>query len=191
MLPGCRGARRRRPLLAGDASRTIAAFPERRSVPCRPAANSPMPSAPCPWMPYRRPIPVIRAPRWAWPTSPRCCGGDVLKHNPGNPLWWDRDRFVLSNGHASMLLYAVLHLTGYPLPIEELRNFRQLAAPRPRATRSTSCTSASRPPPGRSARASPTRVGMALAERTLAAQFNRPGLPSSITTPTCSAATAA
>jgi len=52
--------------------------------------------------------------------------GRHLKHNPANPLWADRDRFVLSNGHASMLLYAVLHLTGYDLPIEELKNFRQL-----------------------------------------------------------------
>ncbi|MFT5371897.1 MAG: transketolase, partial [Lysobacterales bacterium] len=51
---------------------------------------------------------------------------DFLKHNPGNPDWWDRDRFVLSNGHGSMLLYSALHLSGYDLPIEELRNFRQL-----------------------------------------------------------------
>jgi len=50
---------------------------------------------------------------------------DVLKYNPANPTWWDRDRFVLSNGHASMLLYSVLHLTGYPLSIEELKRFRQ------------------------------------------------------------------
>ncbi|MFX6149033.1 transketolase, partial [Acinetobacter baumannii] len=49
-----------------------------------------------------------------------------LKHNPVNPKWADRDRFVLSNGHGSMLLYALLHLTGYELPIEELKNFRQL-----------------------------------------------------------------
>ncbi len=52
---------------------------------------------------------------------------DYLKHNPGNPGWADRDRFVLSNGHGSMLLYSLLHLTGYAdFPIEELRNFRQL-----------------------------------------------------------------
>ena len=50
---------------------------------------------------------------------------DYLKHNPGNPGWWDRDRFVLSNGHGSMLLYSLLHLTGYPLSMDELRNFRQ------------------------------------------------------------------
>ena len=53
---------------------------------------------------------------------------EFLKHNPANPRWWNRDRFILSNGHASMLLYAVLHLTGYPVAIEELRNFRQLGS---------------------------------------------------------------
>jgi transketolase len=52
--------------------------------------------------------------------------GGHLRHNPANPLWPDRDRFVLSNGHASMLLYALLHLTGYDLPVEELKRFRQL-----------------------------------------------------------------
>ena len=56
---------------------------------------------------------------------------DYLKHNPGNPRWYDRDRFVLSNGHGSMLLYSLLHLTGYPLPLEELRNFRQLGSRTP------------------------------------------------------------
>ena len=53
---------------------------------------------------------------------------EVLRHNPANPTWWDRDRFVLSNGHASMLLYSVLYLTGYPLSIDEIRNFRQLGS---------------------------------------------------------------
>src|SRR6516164_4137189 len=56
---------------------------------------------------------------------------DVLKFNPLNPTWLDRDRFVLSNGHASMLLYAVLHLTGYPLPIDEIKRFRQLGSRTP------------------------------------------------------------
>lgn len=51
---------------------------------------------------------------------------DFLKHNPTDPTWYDRDRFILSNGHASMLLYSLLHLTGYDLPLEELKNFRQL-----------------------------------------------------------------
>src|SRR5476651_1759544 len=53
---------------------------------------------------------------------------DVLKFNPGNPTWWDRDRFVLSNGHASMLLYSVLHLTGYPLSMDEIKRFRQFGS---------------------------------------------------------------
>ncbi len=56
---------------------------------------------------------------------------DFLKHNPGNPAWCDRDRFVLSNGHGSMLLYSLLHLTGYPLSIEELKRFRQLGSHTP------------------------------------------------------------
>ena len=78
-----------------------------------------------------------------------------LRHNPANPAWPDRDRFVLSNGHGSMLLYALLHLTGYALPMEELKRFRQLGSKTP-GTRSTATRRASRPPPGRSARASPT-----------------------------------
>src|SRR3954465_9326284 len=57
--------------------------------------------------------------------------GRHLKHSPRNPQWIDRDRFVLSNGHASMLLYAVLHLTGYKLPIAELKNFRQMGSKTP------------------------------------------------------------
>ena len=56
---------------------------------------------------------------------------DFLKHNPQNPDWNDRDPFVLSNGHGSMLIYSLLHLSGYELPIEELRNFRQLHAKTP------------------------------------------------------------
>ncbi|MGA6919258.1 transketolase, partial [Klebsiella quasipneumoniae] len=56
---------------------------------------------------------------------------DFLNHNPNNPAWADRDRFVLSNGHGSMLIYSLLHLTGYDLPISELKNFRQLHAKTP------------------------------------------------------------
>ncbi|HBR7553876.1 TPA: transketolase, partial [Klebsiella pneumoniae] len=56
---------------------------------------------------------------------------DFLNHNPSNPAWADRDRFVLSNGHGSMLIYSLLHLTGYDLPIEELKNFRQLHSKTP------------------------------------------------------------
>ncbi len=61
---------------------------------------------------------------------------DFLKHNPGNPHWYDRDRFVLSNGHASMLLYSLLHLTGYDLPLSELKTFASsIPKPRPPGTR--------------------------------------------------------
>jgi hypothetical protein len=80
-----------------------------------------------PWMPSRRPSPATPAPRWAWPRSPRSCGTTSLKHNPANPKWADRDRFVLSNGHGSMLIYALLHLTGYDLPIDDLKQFPSAA----------------------------------------------------------------
>ncbi|MDP8985913.1 MAG: transketolase [Pseudomonadota bacterium] len=99
---------------------------------------------------------------------------DVLKFNPGNPAWMDRDRFVLSNGHASMLLYAVLHLTGYPLPMDELRNFRQFGSktaghPEREVHLGIETTT------GPLGQGFANAVGMALAERTLAATFNRPG----------------
>ncbi|MGM0701461.1 MAG: transketolase [Pseudomonadota bacterium] len=99
---------------------------------------------------------------------------DHLKHNPNDPQWPDRDRFVLSNGHGSMLLYSLLHLTGYELSLEELQNFRQLHA-----------KTAGHPEygyaPGVETTTGPlgqglaNAVGMAIAEKTLAAQFNRPG----------------
>jgi transketolase len=100
---------------------------------------------------------------------------DVLKHNPANPGWWDRDRFVLSNGHASMLLYALLHLTGYPLGMDELRNFRQLGSrtaghPEHDVTMGVETTT------GPLGQGLANAVGMALAEKLLAAEFNRPGL---------------
>ena len=101
---------------------------------------------------------------------------DVLKFNPGNPGWWDRDRFVLSNGHASMLLYSVLHLTGYPLPMEELKNFRQFGsktAGHPEREIHLGIETTTGPLGQGFANA----VGMAMAERTLAATFNRPGHP--------------
>ncbi|MDP9013893.1 MAG: transketolase [Pseudomonadota bacterium] len=99
---------------------------------------------------------------------------DVLKFNPDNPGWLDRDRFVLSNGHASMLLYAVLHLTGYPLPMDELKNFRQFGsktAGHPEREIHLGIETTTGPLGQGFANA----VGMALAERTLAATFNRPG----------------
>ena len=99
---------------------------------------------------------------------------EVLKHNPGNPLWPDRDRFVLSNGHASMLLYSLLYLTGYPLKLEEIRNFRQLGsrtAGHPEVEHHLGIETTTGPLGQGLANA----VGMALAEKMLAAQFNRPG----------------
>ncbi len=101
--------------------------------------------------------------------------GDFLKHNPGNPLWVDRDRFVLSNGHGSMLLYSLLHLTGYPLGLEEIRNFRQLGsrtAGHPEHEPAVGIETTTGPLGQGLANA----VGMALAEKMLGAQFNRPGL---------------
>ncbi len=99
---------------------------------------------------------------------------DYMRHNPANPKWPDRDRFVLSNGHGSMLLYSLLHLTGYELPVEELKNFRQLHSKTPGHPEYGYA-------PGVETTTGPlgqgvtNAVGMALAERTLAAQFNRPG----------------
>ena len=99
---------------------------------------------------------------------------DHLKHNPGNPEWPDRDRFVLSNGHGSMLLYSVLHLTGYPLTIDDLANFRQFGshtAGHPEVDRHLGIETTTGPLGQGVANA----VGMALAEKLLAASFNRPG----------------
>ena len=99
---------------------------------------------------------------------------DYLKHNPGDPAWADRDRFVLSNGHASMLLYSLLHLTGYPLTIEDLRKFRQLGshtAGHPERDVHLGIETTTGPLGQGIANA----VGMALAEKLLAAEFNRPG----------------
>jgi transketolase len=99
---------------------------------------------------------------------------DYLRHNPGNPLWVDRDRFVISNGHGSMLLYALLYLTGYPMPLEALKNFRQLGFPtagHPEVEHHLGIETTTGPLGQGLANA----VGMALAERNLAATFNRPG----------------
>lgn len=71
---------------------------------------------------------------------------DFLKHNPTDPTWYDRDRFILSNGHASMLLYSLLHLTGYDLPLEELKNFRQLHS-KTLVTRKSAIRLVLKPPP--------------------------------------------
>jgi len=98
---------------------------------------------------------------------------DFLRHNPANPVWPDRDRFVLSNGHGSMLLYGLLHLAGYPLSIDDLRNFRQFGS-------KTAGHPEYDPQIGIETTTGPlgqgvtNAVGMALAEKSLAAQFNRP-----------------
>ncbi|WP_417581267.1 transketolase [Nitrincola sp.] len=99
---------------------------------------------------------------------------DFMKHNPANPYWFDRDRFVLSNGHGSMLIYSLLHLTGYDVSIEDLKNFRQLHSKTAGHPEYSYC-------PGVETTTGPlgqgitNAVGMALAEKVLAAQFNRDG----------------
>jgi transketolase len=99
---------------------------------------------------------------------------DALKHNPANPLWPDRDRFVLSNGHASMLLYALLHLTGYDLPMAELKRFRQLHSKTP-GHPEAGVTPGVETTTGPLGQGLANAVGMALAEKLLAERFNRPG----------------
>ncbi|MFC2015565.1 transketolase [Chloroflexota bacterium] len=98
-----------------------------------------------------------------------------LKHNPGRPAWADRDRFVLSAGHGSMLLYSLLHLTGYELPLDELERFRQWNSLTP-GHPEYGVTPGVETTTGPLGQGFANGVGMALAERLLAAQFNRPGL---------------
>ena len=100
--------------------------------------------------------------------------GRHLKHNPANPAWANRDRFVLSNGHGSMLLYALLHLTGYDLPMAELKRFRQLGSKTP-GHPEVGCAPGVETTTGPLGQGLANAVGMALAERVLAAEFNRPG----------------
>ncbi len=98
-----------------------------------------------------------------------------LRHNPANPRWPDRDRFVLSNGHGSMLLYALLHLSGYDLPMQELARFRQLHSKTP-GHPEFGVTPGIETTTGPLGQGISNAVGMALAEKLLAQQFNRPGL---------------
>lgn len=98
-----------------------------------------------------------------------------LRHNPVDPAWANRDRFVLSNGHGSMLIYALLHLTGYDLPIEELKQFRQLHSRTP-GHPEVGITSGVETTTGPLGQGVANAVGMALAEALLAAEFNKPGL---------------
>ena len=97
-----------------------------------------------------------------------------LKHNPANPHWWDRDRFVLSNGHASMLLYALLHLSGYALPMAQLQRFRQRGSLTP-GHPEVDHTPGVETTTGPLGQGLTNAVGMALAEKLLAQQFNREG----------------
>ena len=100
--------------------------------------------------------------------------GRHLRHNPADPHWTGRDRFVLSNGHGSMLQYAVLHLTGYDLPIDELKAFRQLHSKTP-GHPEVDVTPGVETTTGPLGQGLANAVGMALAEKLLAAEFNRPG----------------
>jgi transketolase len=98
-----------------------------------------------------------------------------LRHNPANPEWFNRDRFVLSNGHGSMLLYALLHLTGYDLPVQQLQRFRQLHSRTP-GHPEYGITPGVETTTGPLGQGLANAVGMAIAEKVLAGQFNRPGL---------------
>ena len=113
-----------------------------------------------------------------------------LRHNPATPHWADRDRFVLSNGHGSMLLYALLHLTGYDLPIEELKRFRQLHSKTP-GHPEVGLTPGVETTTGPLGQGLANAVGMALAEKLLARSSTGPDCRSSTTAPTSSSATAA
>jgi transketolase len=109
-----------------------------------------------------------------WGPSADSSGHSHLKHNPADPHWADRDRFVLSNGHASMLLYALLHLSGYDLPLAELKNFRQLHSKTPGHPES-GLTPGVETTTGPLGQGMANAVGMALAEKLLAKEFNRDG----------------
>ncbi len=100
--------------------------------------------------------------------------GDFMKHNPNNPKWWDRDRFVLSNGHGSMLIYSLLHLTGYDLSIEDIKQFRQLHSRTP-GHPEYGYTPGVETTTGPLGQGITNGVGFAVAEKALAAHFNRPG----------------
>ena len=99
---------------------------------------------------------------------------EYLKHNPGNPHWLDRDRFVVSNGHGSMLLYSLLHLSGYELSLDEIKNFRQLHSRTPGHPEYAQ-TPGVETTTGPLGQGIANAVGMAISERSLAARFNRPG----------------
>ena len=130
-----------------------------------------MPCARLRWTPSSRPNPAIPACRWAWPTRRPCCSRNSCKFDPLAPDWPDRDRFVLSAGHGSMLLYGLLHLTGYPdMTLDEIKRFRQLGsrtAGHPERGLATGIETTTGP----LGQGLGNSVGMALAERHLAAEF--------------------
>src|SRR6187399_2927638 len=97
-----------------------------------------------------------------------------LRHNPKNPKWFGRDRFILSNGHGSMLIYSLLHLTGYDLSIDDLKQFRQLHSRTP-GHPELGYTPGVETTTGPLGQGLANAVGFALAEKVMAAQFNRPG----------------
>ncbi|HBC33661.1 MAG TPA: transketolase, partial [Marinobacter adhaerens] len=99
---------------------------------------------------------------------------DYLSHNPANPQWANRDRFVLSNGHGSMLQYSLLHLSGYDVSIEDIKNFRQLHSKTP-GHPEYGYTPGIETTTGPLGQGIANAVGFAIAEKSLAAQFNRPG----------------
>lgn len=101
---------------------------------------------------------------------------DFLRHSPQHPTWWNRDRFVVSNGHGSMLLYSLLHLSGYDLPLEELKNFRQLHSKTP-GHPEYGITPGVETTTGPLGQGLANAVGMALAEKILAERYNQSGLP--------------
>jgi len=98
-----------------------------------------------------------------------------LKHNPSNPKWLNRDRFVLSNGHGSMLLYSLLHLSGYKLTIKDIKNFRQLHSLTP-GHPECDITPGVETTTGPLGQGLANAVGMAIAEKSLSSEFNKPGL---------------
>ena len=132
------------------------------------------PSASWPPTAWKRPTAAIPACPWAWPTRPTCCGPSFSSTTPPNPTWPDRDRFILSAGHGSMLLYSLLHLTGYDLPLDELKRFRQWESKTP-GHPEYGCAPGVETTTGPLGQGFATGVGMALATRLLATRYNQPG----------------
>ena len=125
-------------------------------------------------MPFNRPIRATPGMPMGMADMAVALWRDHLRHNPTDPAWPDRDRFVVSNGHGSMLLYALLHLSGYDLPMSELRQFRQLHSKTP-GHPEVDITPGVETTTGPLGQGISNAVGMALAERLLATEFNRPG----------------